>query len=159
MGKPKSWTQEYWRQYQRNWYATHRKQESERKKKFYRENPQLVLERVTSWRQRNPEHYQALIKRNNGDRHYKSAAKCKRRARQHNASGCHSSTQWLARVGYHEWKCYYCKAELNDATLTKDHRIPLVRGGTNWPANLVPACMRCNVRKHTRTESEFAHAL
>jgi len=36
-----------------------------------------------------------------------------------------------------------------------DHRIPLARGGDNTIANILPACGRCNRRKHLMTEEEF----
>jgi len=36
-----------------------------------------------------------------------------------------------------------------------EHRQPLILGGTNWPDNLCLACVRCNLRKGTKTEAEF----
>ena len=39
--------------------------------------------------------------------------------------------------------------------LEPDHRVPLARGGTNFIANILPACRRCNAEKHTMTEDEF----
>jgi hypothetical protein len=32
----------------------------------------------------------------------------------------------------------------------EDHVKPLARGGSNWPANLRPACKSCNSRKGAR---------
>jgi 5-methylcytosine-specific restriction endonuclease McrA len=57
----------------------------------------------------------------------------------------------LQRVALYGGKCYYCGAVAD----TIDHRIPICRGGTNLPANLVPACRSCNSRKRHRTESEW----
>ena len=42
--------------------------------------------------------------------------------------------------------CHWCG---NPATVA-DHLIPLSAGGTNHPANLVPACTPCNSRRTTR---------
>lgn len=39
--------------------------------------------------------------------------------------------------------------------LQVDHRIPLALGGTNTIENILPACPRCNARKHLMTEAEF----
>jgi hypothetical protein len=41
-------------------------------------------------------------------------------------------------------KCFYCKAK---ATQT-DHIVPISRGGTDDPTNLVPACRPCNSKKY-----------
>ncbi len=51
--------------------------------------------------------------------------------------------------------CHYCggKAE------SKDHRIPIARGGDNHPLNLVPSCKECNNLKGQRTPGEFLEAL
>ena len=79
-----------------------------------------------------------------------------RRVRDHNAQGTCTTVQWFARVEYYGWGCAYCKCELDLKTLTCDHQIPLSKGGTNWPSNLVPACRSCNSAKYTKKPSEMA---
>jgi hypothetical protein len=71
-------------------------------------------------------------------------------ARAKAAEGFHSEAQWLARVAFYGWRCAYCDIKLTPFTLTKDHRIPLSKRGSDWPANLVPACKRCNSWKKDR---------
>ncbi len=55
-----------------------------------------------------------------------------------------------------KWKrqgrtCAYCPR----AADTIDHAVPLVRGGTNYEGNLVPACRKCNSSKGGRTIIEW----
>lgn len=50
----------------------------------------------------------------------------------------------LERGGF---RCHYCGARDD---LQIDHVVPLAKGGTNDPANLVPACMDCNYGKRDR---------
>jgi len=50
--------------------------------------------------------------------------------------------------------CFYCHALLNGMGEV-EHKIPLSRGGTNWPANLCLACRSCNASKWARTPQEF----
>src|SRR3990167_7229750 len=77
-----------------------------------------------------------------------------RRARSAGAVGSHSIAEWLEKVALFAGRCAYCGRE--DRTLTRDHRIPLVRGGSHNIENIVPACGSCNSRKHDRMEFEFA---
>lgn len=71
------------------------------------------------------------------------------------AGGSHTHSQWLGRVEVNTWQCWYCRAKLTPKTVQKEHRIPLARGGTNWPSNLVPACRTCNSSKGAMTPMEF----
>jgi 5-methylcytosine-specific restriction endonuclease McrA len=91
----------------------------------------------TRWREANPD----KVKRNS------TVYVANRRARRVNAPGVFDFDAWMAKVAYHGWRCFYCHIPLTDETLTKDHRKPLSRGGSNWVANLVPACKPCNSQK------------
>lgn len=51
--------------------------------------------------------------------------------------------------------CIYCGEA---KPLTRDHDVPLTRGGTDDIANLLPACKSCNSRKGTRTAREYLAA-
>ena len=66
-----------------------------------------------------------------------------------------NSTQWkklrlriLQRDGY---ECFWCAAEAT----TCDHVIPVARGGTDEPDNLVAACKRCNFSRQDRLPEEM----
>lgn len=72
----------------------------------------------------------------------------RRRARINGAQGSHSVAQWKARVYFYGWKCFYCRKKLGKGTLTKEHRIPLAKGGTDFASNLVPACRSCNSKAY-----------
>lgn len=54
-----------------------------------------------------------------------------------------------------EWKCFYCKLELDHLSITIDHKIPFSRGGKNVIENVVPCCGTCNRRKADKTHLEF----
>ena len=58
-----------------------------------------------------------------------------------------------------EYKCQYCGRAVFDLkpreALTRDHLIPLSRGGTNEWTNVVTACSLCNTRKSNRLPSEI----
>ena len=50
--------------------------------------------------------------------------------------------------------CLYCGRAHPDPGLTRDHLIPLSRGGRDAWANVVTACKRCNAHKGCRTPDE-----
>ena len=58
-----------------------------------------------------------------------------------------------------EYTCQYCGRTAFDLkpreALTRDHLIPLSRGGTNEWTNVVTACSSCNTRKSNRMPSEI----
>ncbi len=47
--------------------------------------------------------------------------------------------------------CYYCQKKFPPKELTMDHIVPLARGGTTTPGNVVPACKDCNKKKGVDT--------
>lgn len=67
-----------------------------------------------------------------------------------------TNTFLFARDSY---RCQYCgrgSLELKTReSLTRDHLIPLSRGGTNEWTNVVTACSACNTRKANRLPSEI----
>jgi 5-methylcytosine-specific restriction endonuclease McrA len=79
----------------------------------------------------------------------------RRRARQLANGGNYTAAGWLAKCEYWGWRCYLCGVGLTKESVQLEHRIPLSRGGSNWLANLAPACKSCNSRKHAKTEAEF----
>ena len=52
------------------------------------------------------------------------------------------------RDGY---MCMYCGSQLAEHQLTRDHVIPLSKGGRDRWSNVVSACRSCNTRKGCRT--------
>lgn len=76
----------------------------------------------------------------------------RRRARLIGAGPHFTAAEWIALVEGHGGRCAYDGAP---PPLHADHRLPLERGGTNEIANILPACARCNLRKHLMTEEEF----
>ena len=122
--------------------------------KWRKQNPEQIKERTRKWRKLNPERYKEITLKWQKQNPEKGLAKVqKRRALKANAAGTSTAEQIKARFQFHENRCYYCGD--NESGLQIEHRIPLSRGGSNWPANLVPACPACNMSKHTKTEKEF----
>jgi 5-methylcytosine-specific restriction endonuclease McrA len=137
--------------------------------KYRAENKEKTSEYFKRYREENPDKRKATCARYRANNRAKLAkynkrysrenphiavnAQIRRRALKNKASGTYTHDDWQARLAYHENRCAYCGC---GGKMTIDHMIPLSRGGTNWPSNLVPACHSCNSGKCDKTPIEFA---
>lgn len=96
----------------------------------------------------------------NTARHYaeKSELKVETRKRYNdrkaNAEGCCTSQDVAVIRKTQGDQCLYCGIDLHGGG-EKDHKTPLSKGGSNWPANMALACLSCNRDKHNKTAPEF----
>jgi hypothetical protein len=73
----------------------------------------------------------------------------------------HSERQWEGKFFRCGMRCYYCCVPLTlvpggtGKIATKDHLLPVSRGGSDLIDNIVPCCLECNDRKGTMSEHEF----
>jgi 5-methylcytosine-specific restriction endonuclease McrA len=93
------------------------------------------------------------------DREGRITQSIKMRAKRAEAPGSHTIAEWKSVLRHFGRKCVYCNTKLTRYNVSRDHVTPLSRGGTNDIRNIVPACRKCNVRKHTRTPEEFRKVL
>jgi 5-methylcytosine-specific restriction endonuclease McrA len=55
--------------------------------------------------------------------------------------------------------CLYCGESFSPGHLTRDHILPVSRGGPDRWSNCVTACAGCNHKKGNRTPEEWGHLL
>lgn len=72
-----------------------------------------------------------------------------RRERHKKYGGCHSVGEWDNLKAQYNWTCPRCKKKEPDIILTRDHIIPVSRGGSDNIENIQPLCKRCNSLKAT----------
>lgn len=87
----------------------------------------------------------------------RSTRRAKRRLlREQQAAGEFTDEQFLYKFrNFYGGRCYYCGKSLIEKNVQKEHRVPLVRGGTNYLSNIVPSCWECNRKKNIMTETEY----
>jgi 5-methylcytosine-specific restriction endonuclease McrA len=78
--------------------------------------------------------------------------KNKRRLVEAGAAGSHTIREFRQLQAKHGGLCAYCKQRPGN---TRDHIIPLSRGGTDFIGNILPACQSCNSAKRQRTITEW----
>ena len=64
-------------------------------------------------------------------------------------------SQWWLNL-LNQGLCHYCGQKFAAKELTMDHVLPIARGGTSTPGNIVPACRECNRDKKLGTPVDDA---
>lgn len=63
------------------------------------------------------------------------------------ARGSHTAAEWAVILRKHKHRCANCRSK---GRMTRDHIIPLSRGGCDYAVNIQPLCASCNSRKHAK---------
>lgn len=121
-------------------YYEKKKFEIAKKKKEYRKtNVEQRSEYCKQWRKKNPT----------------KVSEYAHRRRLRKMSGdirVFTDDDWRYLLHQFNYSCAYCGEKEN---LTKDHVIPISRGGRHSVGNIVPACQYCNFSKHNRLIVEW----
>lgn len=76
-----------------------------------------------------------------------------RNSKKKNLPATLTKEEWENILEKHNYSCVYCG--ISNVPLAQEHWIPMSKGGGYTVDNIVPACKRCNSRKHTMTGDEF----
>lgn len=107
-----------------------------------RDNKEKRIVIKNNWRSRNRELTNHLTK--------------KYQARRKGAVGSHSLEEWLDLCRNSDNRCLCCGRK---GKLTKDHIIPLSRGGSDYINNIQPLCVSCNSSKGNRSSANFSFSV
>lgn len=117
----------------RRWYLRHKAERAAYLSRYYLTRQEELKLRARQWAVQHPE--------------ARAAQQRLRRSRKASAPGTCSLEQFQARWDFYGGCCWMCGMPAT----TIDHVLPLSRGGSEWPANLRPACNPCNARKGARS--------
>jgi len=121
----------YWRK--------HRDRTLKYKRKYREENKDNILDKARKYN-----------KTENG-KATKQRATYKRRIIIKNTINNLTSEEWLNILKEHNFKCVYCGVCFDENNLpTRDHIIPISKGGDNTKNNIVPSCRNCNSKKYNK---------
>lgn len=141
---------------------------SKKVKKWKIENPEEVKRRrIVTYLKKRQENIQSAIEWGRKNKEKRKTAKDKWRAknkpltnhysknysyREKGADGSHSLEEYQLKLQQFKGVCGYCKVRKAG---TKDHIVPLSKGGTNYIDNIIPACVSCNSSKRDKPLSEW----
>ena len=150
----------------RHYYAMHREQRCLESAKYKADNRDSVLARQREYNETHRDEKRA------GYRRWDKENPEKRRAKKHNqrarlraAQGTHTADDVLAQYGRQKGRCFWgpernplCAVSIKDRYHV-DHVVPIAKGGSNGPENIVLACPSCNARKQAIHPMDFAGVL
>lgn len=111
-----------------------------RLRRWRKENPGKYTQQHRNWRANNPDKVRANEHR--------------RRSRKLNAAGSFSEGDLKLQYQSQKGLCWWCGKSLN-GEYHADHLIPLAKGGSNWPNNIVCSCAFCNQSKNDKLPHEW----
>ncbi len=131
--------QAYWKDVE-----TTRKKRREYSREYRAKNPEKVRKIAREWVKRNPEKTRVFGQT--------------RRARERCATGKFTLSDVDRQKAMQTDKrgrlcCWWCGCVISEYQI--DHRIPLVKGGSNAPDNICLACPNCNRHKHDKLPHEW----
>lgn len=123
-------------------YADHRDIVRVQKKIWGKKNKARLAAQVRAWGNANPDR-RAQSRRN-------------RRAREMKAEGRHTAADILSLLAQQLGMCACgCGVHFSEVGYDVDHKVPLSRGGSNWPENLQLLTPSCNYEKADKTMDEW----
>jgi 5-methylcytosine-specific restriction endonuclease McrA len=155
-------TKEYWQEYNRQRYQAKREDIQVVQQQY----KSLYPDRVKLTKARYAQSVRGKERRNVNINRYRKTelgrirqvtANRNRRAKIKAAPGKHTVADIQAQHERQKGKCFYCKKKLGTGKYAYhvDHVIPLAKGGTNDPSNLVITCPACNLHKNVHIYTLF----
>lgn len=133
-----------------------------RRKQRRASDPELVIrhrQETVAWRRNNVHRHRANAKRwfqenREAARKIARTATANYRARKRAVVGSFTGADVSNILKAQNHRCFYCFGDITEYPVA-EHYIPLARGGSNWPSNLVGACADCNARKGVTPPEDF----
>lgn len=149
----------------KNYGVTHKNEISNNKKKYWKTKREELrkknrihylrrrderLRKQKIYAEKTKEHKKEYDKRyRQENKNKRSHWANRRRIAKANAGGAHTMGEWENLKAQYNWTCPACKKPSRNTELTRDHIIPIVKGGSDNIENIQPLCRSCNCKKHT----------
>jgi len=147
----------------KKWYLLNKEQMKEYQKEYREKNKEYIKEYIKRWQLDNPKKMKIIgekYAKTDKGKTAKQKKDIKRRAKENEIINTLIYKEWLGILKKYKYKCAYCGIKFTkDNPPTKDHIIPISKGGNNTKDNVVPACRSCNSKKWNKIIRPFQQAL
>lgn len=161
LGKRKIWQEknvEHLKEYKAIWYQKNKEKILKKRKENYYDKQDKNIKYSILWNSENSERRSEICKRyakkHNKTEKWKAnqqRTNFKKRNRMKNIINTLTSNEWLDILKEYDYKCAYCGRDFDENNLpTRDHVMPISKGGDNTKENIVPACRSCNCKKYNK---------
>lgn len=181
--------QEYVQRTRREYYQRTKEERAKKNKEWKEAHPDECREYSRRWNERHPEKRKAATSayiQNHPDRirardkakyaarreellaanrewcrahpEHRNASQARRRAAKLGACGSHTADDVIAQRMRQRGRCFWCGCSLPKGYHV-DHVVPLSRGGSDGPENLVISCPSCNLSKGGKHPMDFSGVL
>lgn len=139
----------------KRYHQEHKEQTIKHMKEYYQENKEHILKCNKKYRQENRKNYiksQRKYRRSEKGKAMRQRENTVRQSRIKNILNTLTAKEWLNILKQYDYRCAYCGKDLLNLfdRPTRDHIMPVSKGGDNIKENIVPACQSCNSRKHNK---------
>jgi 5-methylcytosine-specific restriction endonuclease McrA len=145
----------------RRWYEANQAQQAERSKQWMTNHPERAREisrkRNKRWYAANRE--QEARRHSEWSRANPGQARIARdryRNRKRGVKGAHTLAEADALLRTQKYRCASCRADLRKTKKSKDHIIPISKGGADDIRNIQWLCFSCNCKKKDKDPLVFA---
>lgn len=139
--------------YGQKWYEEHREEVKTYTRKYYQEHHEQSIAATRNWQKRHLGQYQDYKRgyfRSKSGKASRARTEAKRRAANTIAATL-TAEEWGAIIRASKGYCYWCHEKFKRSgpkKMTRDHVIPLSKGGHHTKENVVAACQECNNHKY-----------
>lgn len=128
------------RERHQQWLTDNADRQRQHRRNWTEKNKEIAAELIRDWKRNNPNRMRSIYHR--------------RRALHMSAAGSFTADDIAAKLHKQNNHCFWCDGDMADQP-TIDHYIPLSKGGSNFPENIVMACRSCNSSKRDKMPDEF----
>lgn len=149
--------------YLKQYLESHKDESVERSARYYQINRDRILKRQSEYARLHKNEkrlydasYAPVYRKKHLHEH--RVRQAVRRARKRAAEGAYTYDDVIRQGECQKWRCWWCGKPCREEYHI-DHLVPLVKGGHNWPSNIVISCPKCNLSKHDKLPEEWAGKL